>query len=218
MTELHVAARFENTGPPPFASGEDWAAYFREYRRKQDAKRSRNGLKLVVVDGMETVVEDEGDDVAAMEITEISRQVPAASLPGAAKTFALAARKRGFEVECRRWATTVSPVKFKWNSKQDAKAPHEAGDERYPGYTARHFGVGAVAGRDGKALLMARAFWTEKTYEGKKPSLSFLYAQTLDPGGWDQLSHADFQQWQVDLKIKEPPKKKAEPEEGVWIA
>lgn len=218
MTEPVVAVTFENTGPPPHASGEDWAAYFRAYREGLEAKAAEKAEKA-------RLTAENGKSWISVP----NRFVDLEELTGGAATFAkmIAKAKPDWQVVGQFSITHHEPTLYtddaKSKNENDEKG-HVAGDVRYPEHDELHQAVEVAAILKGKMLLYVWVNWTQKiSAEGDEGPVTWKYAKTYVQGmGWSfYLKATDFTEWlyAIGLKPRPKPKKKpAEPapENGEW--
>ena len=214
----------EHSGPPPFASGEDWRAYFRQYRAGLDAK------KRAAAEKAQRILES-----GKFSITQQSHLVSIDDLVGGAATFAkmiaagntkrIAAGHEPWVIEARRSATHHAATLYledaKSKNENDEKG-HVAGDVRFPAHNEFHQAVGVVAGRDSRVALRIEVHWSQIVNKAgsKDGSVAFKFAKTFIVGlGWDYFQSAtEFTEWQYVAGLKARPKPKAAlpAEDGVW--
>ena len=126
------------------------------------------------------VLEDEVSET--FTLTQPPTRIEPTALPRSPKSTYLSALNIGWDA--RAWLSTgeVAPVLYVSNSEENAKSPHNAGDIKFRGYTARMF---VVEARDLAMPLGFRAHYLGKEYsDGSKATAgSFGFARVVDPAG-----------------------------------
>lgn len=208
--EPEVAVRFENTGPPPHANGEDWRAYFTEYRAGLETKAEAVREKA-------RRIEESGK----FAIVEPVRRIELEELTGPAATFAnlIVKAKPEWPIEAWQSRTHHEPTLYVEDDKQkneNEPKKYVAGDVRYPQHDEIHQSIGVAVGRGETLALRIEAHFTQIVDKpgAKDSAMSYKFAKVYVRGiGWDSFQAAgDFTEWQYALGLKARPKPKNKPE------
>jgi hypothetical protein len=121
---------------------------------------------------------------APVVVTDVGVEIPWEDLLGSGKSLARRAAAAGWKVIAGRSRTHVAPTLYQYDSEEDGKDQHQAGDVRYPAEDRIHFVLHAQWEPPGHPLLAAfRLYYQSRPNKKGGHDTAFIYGEYLDPTG-----------------------------------